>query len=83
MFPKWRRKINLFRICLQYVKRFQLLSGGTDSKHFLGITEHVLRFSPMYAATWQGRDVHGENKAAFVDAVVNAAKCYYELLRQL
>lgn len=58
-----------------------VLGGGTDSKHFLEITEQVLRFSPMYAAPWQGRGVHGENESAFVTAVVDAAKCYYELLK--
>ena len=59
-----------------------ILGGGTDSKHFLGLTDQVLRFSPMYAAPFQGRGVHGENESAYVSAVRDAAGCYYTLLKK-
>ncbi len=59
-----------------------ILGGGTDSKHFLGLTGEVLRFSPMYAAPHQGRGVHGDNESAYVQAVADAAKCYYVLLKK-
>lgn len=58
-----------------------VLGGGTDSRHFIEITENVLRFSPMYAAPYQGSGVHGENESAFEYAVRDAARCYYELLK--
>lgn len=59
-----------------------ILGGGTDSKHFLGLTGEVLRFSPMYAAPHQGRGVHGDNESAYVRAVEDAARCYYVLLKK-
>lgn len=58
-----------------------VLGGGTDSKHFLGLTEQVLRFSPMHASPEQGRGVHGDNESAYIKDVEDAAKCYYELLK--
>lgn len=59
-----------------------VLGGGTDSRHFLELTEEVLRFSPMYAAQHQGRSVHGENESAYISAVADAARCYYTLLKE-
>ncbi|EET59282.1 peptidase dimerization domain protein [Marvinbryantia formatexigens DSM 14469] len=59
-----------------------VLAGGTDSRHFLELTDEVLRFSPMYAAPHQGRGVHGENESAYISAVADAARCYYTLLKE-
>lgn len=58
-----------------------VLAGGTDSRHFLEVTDQVLRFSPMHAAPEQGRGVHGDNESAYIKDVEDAAKCYYELLK--
>lgn len=58
-----------------------VLGGGTDSRHFLEVTDHVLRFSPMHAFPEQGRGVHGDNESACVEDVAEAAKCYYTLLK--
>ena len=58
-----------------------VLGGGTDSRHFLDVTDQVLRFSPMHAAPEQGRGVHGDNESAYIKDVQDAAKCYYELLK--
>ena len=58
-----------------------VLGGGTDSRHFLEVTDQVLRFSPMHAAPEQGRGVHGDNESAYIKDVENAARCYYELLK--
>lgn len=60
-----------------------VLGGGTDSRHFQELTDEIVRFSPMYAEAWQGRGVHGDNEAANIDAVRDAAKCYRELLLKL
>lgn len=59
-----------------------VLGGGTDSKHFLSVTDHVLRFSPMHALPEQGRGVHGDNESANVCDVEAAARCYYILLKK-
>lgn len=59
-----------------------VLGGGTDSKHFLELTEQVLRFSPMHASPEQGRGVHGDNESAYIEDVEKAAECYYELLKK-
>lgn len=58
-----------------------VLGGGTDSRHFLEVTDQVLRFSPMHAAPEQGRGVHGDNESAYIRDVEQAAECYYELLK--
>lgn len=60
-----------------------LLGGGTDSRHFQELTEELVRFSPMYAEPWQGRGVHGDNEAANISAVQDAARCYRELFKKL
>lgn len=60
-----------------------VLGGGTDSRHFQELTDEIVRFSPMFAEAWQGRGVHGDNEAANIDAVQDAARCYRELLLKL
>ena len=60
-----------------------VLGGGTDSRHFQELTEEIVRFSPMYAEPWQGRGVHGDNEAANIEAVQDAARCYRALLLEL
>ena len=57
-----------------------ILGGGTDSRYFAPLTDEIVRFSPMYAEPWQGRGVHGDNEAANVEAVREAAMCYHLLL---
>ena len=56
-----------------------LLTGGTDSRHFLGIADHAVRFSPIYVGPEEGRGVHGVNEYLTVDSLKNAA-CFYESL---
>lgn len=58
-----------------------VLGGGTDSKYFEKVADEAIRFSPMYAAPYQGRGVHAENESAFEGAVIKAAECYYFLLK--
>ena len=60
-----------------------VLGGGTDSRHFLELTDEVLRFSPMYATPEQGRGVHGDNEYASIQAVREAAECYTVLLKKM
>ena len=60
-----------------------VLGGGTDSKHFLKLTDEVVRFSPLYAAPEQGRGVHGDDESVFIDAMKDAAACYLELLQKM
>lgn len=57
-----------------------VLGGGTDSRCFAHLTDEIVRFSPMYAESWQGKGVHGDNEAANIDAVRDAAVCYEYLL---
>ena len=57
-----------------------ILGGGTDSRYFAPLTDEIVRFSPMHAKPWQGRGVHGDNEAASVEDVRDAANCYYLLL---
>ncbi len=59
-----------------------VLGGGTDSKHFQELTRETIRFSPMYASPEQGRGVHGENEYASIQALADAACCYYTFIKE-
>lgn len=80
-----------YKMCLKCIEEVYpglpiipfVLGGGTDSKHFLSITNEVIRFSPLYAEPEQGRGVHGDDESVFIDAVKNAAECYYKLLQMI
>ena len=59
-----------------------ILNGGTDSKHFQGLSNEIIRFSPMYASPEQGKGVHGDNEYVYIEALKKAAYCYYVFINK-
>jgi len=58
-----------------------LLVGGTDSRHFAGISESVFRFTPVHAAQPDLARFHGTNERISIDNYVQMIQFYERLLR--
>ncbi len=57
-----------------------LMIGGTDSRHFLRISEHVFRFSPVRARAEDLPRFHGTNERIAVDNLAELIRFYHRLL---
>ena len=57
-----------------------LMIGGTDSRHFLGISDHVFRFSPVRAKPEDLARFHGTNERISVDNLAELIRFYHRLL---
>ncbi|MCB2008755.1 MAG: hypothetical protein KDH93_27345, partial [Rhodoferax sp.] len=52
----------------------------TDSRHFLGISDHVFRFSPVRAKPEDLARFHGTNERISVDNLAELIRFYHRLL---
>lgn len=59
-----------------------VLTGGTDSKHFLQIAEQAIRFSPIFISESQGSGVHGVNERIGIESLHQAEQFYQILLQK-
>lgn len=59
-----------------------LVIGGTDSKHFYGLTENVYRFMMVRLTPETLKQFHGVNEHLPVEDYLNAVTFYYEMLEQ-
>jgi carboxypeptidase PM20D1 len=57
-----------------------LMIGGTDSRHFMGISDHVFRFSPVRAKAEDLPRFHGTNERISVDNLAELIRFYHRLL---
>jgi carboxypeptidase PM20D1 len=57
-----------------------LMIGGTDSRHFEGISDHVFRFSPVRAKAEDLSRFHGTNERISVDNLAELIRFYHRLL---
>ncbi len=57
-----------------------LMIGGTDSRHFEGISDHVFRFSPVRAKAEDLARFHGTNERISVDNLAELIRFYHRLL---
>ncbi len=57
-----------------------LLPGGTDSRHFTGLTPDVYRFGAMQVTTDDLRRAHGTNERLSVDVLARMVGFYMQLL---
>ena len=57
-----------------------LMLGGTDSRHFMGISDHVFRFSPVRARAEDLPRFHGTNERISVDNLAELIRFYHRLL---
>jgi len=58
-----------------------LMIGGTDTRHYEGLTRNVYRFNPIVATTELVSGAHGTNERVRADDFVRAARFYAQLIR--
>ena len=58
-----------------------LLGGGTDTKHFQGITPNVYRFLPIRVRKEDLARVHGTNERISVEGYAGVIRFYVQLIR--
>lgn len=57
-----------------------LMIGGTDSRHFEGLSDHIFRFSPVRARAEDLPRFHGTNERISVDNLAELIRFYHRLL---
>jgi carboxypeptidase PM20D1 len=57
-----------------------LISGGTDSRYYSGLTRNIFRHVPVEIRTEDLEAFHGTNERVRVSSVLQAANFYRELL---
>ena len=58
-----------------------LMIGGTDTRHYEGLTRNVYRFNPFVATTELVSGAHGTNERVRADDFVRAARFFAQLIR--
>ncbi len=58
-----------------------LMIGGTDSRHFAGISDHIYRFSPVRANAADLKRFHGTNERISIANLSELVTFYVQLLR--
>ncbi len=57
-----------------------LMIGGTDSRHFEGVSDHIFRFSPVRAKPEDLARFHGSNERISLDNLAELIRFYHRLL---
>jgi carboxypeptidase PM20D1 len=60
-----------------------LMIGGTDSRHFTNVSDHIYRFSPVRAKPEDLSRFHGTNERISVANLGELVRFYHQLLRNL
>ncbi len=58
-----------------------LVLGGTDSKHYEGISDDCYRFAPMVFGPEDTPRIHGTNERISVEGYLNAVQYYIQLVK--
>jgi carboxypeptidase PM20D1 len=58
-----------------------LVAGGTDSRHFTPISDHIYRFSPVRARSEDLSRFHGTDERIAITNVVELVRFYHQLIR--
>ena len=59
-----------------------LMVGGTDSRHFAALSDHILKFSPIRARPEDLARFHGTNERISTAGLVEMVRFYHRLLQQ-
>ena len=57
-----------------------LCVGGTDSKHYIGLTNSIYRFSPIHLRPEDMKRLHGVNERTSIKDYAASVKFYYQLI---
>lgn len=60
-----------------------LMTAATDSRHFCEISDHVMRFAPMYITGEELSLIHSHNERIRVETVIESVQFYCQLLKRL
>ena len=58
-----------------------LCVGGTDSEHYIRLTESIYRFSPLRLRPEDMKRLHGINERTSVKDYAASVKFYYQLIK--
>ena len=56
--------------------------GGTDARHFIGKSQSVIRFAPIYMNNQQFSSFHNKDENISVDSVADAVRFYREVIKR-
>ena len=59
------------------------LNGGTDSRYYSGISDHVYKFTPMEMTAEERGTVHGANESVKIRSLLKTVQFYSILLEEL
>ena len=54
--------------------------GGTDTKHYVNLTDQIYRFSPTYMFPEDAKRFHGINERISVENYQDAVNFYYHVM---
>ena len=60
-----------------------MLNGGTDSRFYSEISNHIYKFTPMEMTTAERGTVHGANESVSVENLFKCVRFYGRLVREL
>lgn len=58
-----------------------LVMGGTDTKHFVGLSDHIYRFSPVRVKPEDASRIHGVNERLGVKNYAEMVAFYHQLIQ--
>lgn len=77
-----RQWVISFPFPLRYLVAPYLVQGGTDAKHFTGLSDHVYRFA-MFRLTPETRSTfHGLNERIAIKDYMLAIQYFYQLMEK-
>jgi carboxypeptidase PM20D1 len=60
-----------------------MLNGGTDSRFYSEIADHIYKFTPMEMTAAERKTVHGANESISIDNLLTCVRFYGRLVREL
>jgi carboxypeptidase PM20D1 len=58
-----------------------LVVGGTDARHYTGLSDHVYRFAPFSYGSDDLKRIHGTNERVSLENLVDGVRFYVQLIR--
>lgn len=59
-----------------------VMTGGTDAKHYKELSEHCLRFAPLYIDSQQYASIHGLNENIYQSALTYGVDFYKKIIQK-
>jgi carboxypeptidase PM20D1 len=59
-----------------------IVLGGTDARHYAGVSKHVYRFSPYEFSKADRASMHAVNESISIDALAKGIEFYLRLIKR-